>query len=168
MDERDNVHHSEICRTRISVVACHRDEQSHVFNPNCRNEVLLMGIKKVCRCPRAATLDLSDETGMVKHLHSHLTDYGTTYFKDRETLVLLRVEQTGEAPLQRTTYVPLLKRLEADKDFLDKINPKFLKPDDRLLRDRRSPRKASASMSSVSSGKRHLSRRQSKQTTPRK
>ncbi|KAK2171416.1 hypothetical protein NP493_1070g00052, partial [Ridgeia piscesae] len=118
------------------------DEQSHVFNPNCRNEILLMGIKKACHLPRADMLELSDETGMVKHLHSHLKDYGTTHFKDRETLVLLRVEQ--------------------------KINPKFLKPDDRLLKDRKHPRRPSASLSSVTSAKRQPSRRPSKQPTPRK
>ena len=42
------------------------DEQSHVFNPNCRNEVLLMGIKKVCRCPRAGESRITKKAGLNK------------------------------------------------------------------------------------------------------
>lgn len=38
------------------------------------------------------TVDLSDEEGAVKNIHKNLLDYGTRYFEDRESLILLRVE----------------------------------------------------------------------------
>ena len=37
-------------------------------------------------------IDLSDESGVVKNIHKFPADYGTGYFTDRETLILLKVE----------------------------------------------------------------------------
>ena len=36
-------------------------------------------------------VDLSDEDGTVKQMHTNPLDYGTEYVKDREDLILLRV-----------------------------------------------------------------------------
>ena len=40
----------------------------------------------------ADTLDLSDETGHVKYIQKNLMENGKTFFKDRETLILLKLE----------------------------------------------------------------------------
>ena len=36
-------------------------------------------------------IDVSDELGNVKHLRSHLDEYGIVIFKERESLILLKV-----------------------------------------------------------------------------
>ena len=38
------------------------------------------------------SVDLSDEQGSVKNLRINPTDYGTEYFGERETVILLKVE----------------------------------------------------------------------------
>ena len=38
------------------------------------------------------TVELSDENGMVKDLRRHPDEYGVEYLKERETLILLKVE----------------------------------------------------------------------------
>ena len=40
----------------------------------------------------AETVDVSDETGQVKLLHTKLSDYAADSMEDREVLILLRVE----------------------------------------------------------------------------
>ena len=38
------------------------------------------------------TVELSDESGTVKNLRNNLNDYGIDYLKERETLILLKVD----------------------------------------------------------------------------
>ncbi|CAH1778716.1 unnamed protein product, partial [Owenia fusiformis] len=81
-------------------------------------------IRKKCKCSNLDTqhMDLSDEAGAIKNLRNNLNDYGSEYFADRETLILIKVEvsPTGES----WTYVPMLTELQTDQDFLAKLNPK--------------------------------------------
>lgn len=70
------------------------DEQSRLFNANCRNDVLLQHIKKRCDCHREDDVELSDEKGVVKHLREFPYDYGIDHLKERETLILLKVDGT--------------------------------------------------------------------------
>lgn len=67
------------------------DNQSQIFNHNCKNGVLLGHIRQQCGLLPDANIDLSDEKGSVKQLHYNLDDYGTDYLRDREILVLLKV-----------------------------------------------------------------------------
>ena len=40
----------------------------------------------------AEVIDLSDEHGVVKNLRQNLDEYGYDYMKERETVILLRVD----------------------------------------------------------------------------
>ncbi|KAL5008044.1 hypothetical protein ScPMuIL_013625 [Solemya velum] len=72
------------------------------------------------------TIELSDETGAVKNLRNYPYDYGVDYLKEREILVLLKVENAGleETDSDRITFVPLLAGMDDNKEFLDVLNPK--------------------------------------------
>ncbi|XP_069116406.1 uncharacterized protein CXorf65 homolog [Argopecten irradians] len=102
------------------------DQQSRIFNANCRNEVLLHHIKRRCECvEREDIVELSDEKGVVKNLRNFPFDYGSEYLKERETLILLKVDNLPEdQDCDRMVYVPLLIELEHNKEFTDALNPK--------------------------------------------
>lgn len=43
-------------------------------------------------CCFTEVIDLSDEQGVVKNLRQNLDEYGYEYLKERETVILLRVD----------------------------------------------------------------------------
>lgn len=112
------------------------DDQSRLFNINCRNEVLLYQIKKRCKMDHDEIIDLSDEHGVVKNLRQNLDEYGYDYLKERETLILLRVdagepdpvEETESAtpapPVDKTVFIPMLTSLNDNQDFIAALNPR--------------------------------------------
>jgi len=85
-------------------------DQSLLFNPNCKILVLLDDIKKRCKCPDNAIIEVSDTKGEIKHLQEHLDDYATSLLKGRETLILLEIKTNEETKELR--YVPLLKNVK--------------------------------------------------------
>ncbi|KAL3872888.1 hypothetical protein ACJMK2_036069 [Sinanodonta woodiana] len=96
--------------------------QSKIFNINCRNDILLHFIKKGCQCSREDIVDVSDEQGFVKNLRNYPLDYGNDHLKDRETLVLLKVETNGEmddamSTSDMTVFTPMLVGLESNQEF---------------------------------------------------
>nr|XP_022333933.1 uncharacterized protein CXorf65 homolog [Crassostrea virginica] len=106
------------------------DEQARLFNANCRNEVLLQAIKKRCECHREDVVELSDEKGVVKHLRNFPYDYGTDHLKERETLILLKVDGNSFADENesmmgdRLTFIPLLTGMDGNQEFMELINPR--------------------------------------------
>eukprot|EP00105_Crassostrea_gigas_P025454 XP_011446048.1 PREDICTED: uncharacterized protein LOC105341303 [Crassostrea gigas] len=106
------------------------DEQSRLFNANCRNDVLLQHIKKRCDCHREDDVELSDEKGVVKHLREFPYDYGIDHLKERETLILLKVDGSSfgdenESTMgDRLTFIPLLTGMEGNQEFMELINPR--------------------------------------------
>lgn len=106
------------------------DEQSRLFNANCRNDVLLQHIKKRCDCQREDIVELSDEKGVVKHLREFPYDYGIDHLKERETLILLKVDGSSfgdenESTMgDRLTFIPLLTGMEGNQEFMELINPR--------------------------------------------
>ncbi|XP_041354637.1 uncharacterized protein CXorf65 homolog isoform X2 [Gigantopelta aegis] len=100
------------------------DQCSKLVNYNCRNKVLLSHIKKTCLGAKNEVIDLSDENGIVKNLRQHPNDYGTAYFKKRESVILLKVQSiqgTGDQP-EKILFIPMLNSLENDKTFIDTLN----------------------------------------------
>ncbi|KAK3578689.1 hypothetical protein CHS0354_008547 [Potamilus streckersoni] len=113
------------------------DGQSKIFNINCRNDILLHFIKKGCQCSRDDIVDVSDEQGFVKNLRNYPLDYGNDHLKDRETLVLLKVETNGEmddamSTSDKTIFTPMLVGLENNQEFNDNLNPRHDKNLSRL------------------------------------
>ncbi|XP_061193024.1 uncharacterized protein CXorf65 homolog [Saccostrea echinata] len=106
------------------------DEQSRLFNANCRNDVLLQHIKKRCDCQRDDIVELSDEKGVVKHLRNYPYDYGIDHLRERETLILLKVDgnmygdENDSTMGDRLTFIPLLASMEGNQEFMELINPR--------------------------------------------
>lgn len=100
------------------------DDKSEIFNPDCRNVILLHNIKERCDCDIEDTVDLSDETGNVMNLLDNPTDYGKHYLTERAAFILVRVERDIDGDEDKLVYHPLLQGMESDKDFLDRLNPK--------------------------------------------
>lgn len=82
------------------------DCQEALFNPNCMIKVLLEDIKKRCRRNREELIDLSDESGNLKNLLDHKTEYATDLLKARHSFILIRLEKKQGEDL--FTYTPLL------------------------------------------------------------
>lgn len=82
------------------------DCQEALFNPNCIIKVLLEDIKKRCRRNREELIDLSDESGNLKNLLDHKTEYATDLLKARHSFILIRLEKKQGEDL--FTYTPLL------------------------------------------------------------
>ncbi|XP_002732971.2 uncharacterized protein LOC100371097 [Saccoglossus kowalevskii] len=105
------------------------DGKSEIFNPNCRNAILLHNIKERCDCDIEDMVELSDETGNVMHLLTNPADYGKQYLTERTAFILLRVErEDSEGEEERLTYHPLLRGMDTNKDFLERLNPKPVLP----------------------------------------
>ncbi|XP_064600914.1 uncharacterized protein LOC135467084 [Liolophura sinensis] len=106
------------------------EDVSEIYNPDCRNDVLLQHIKSKCKLAGTDdVLELSDERGVVKNLRNYPTDYAAEYLRDREILILLRVDGTSssmseDTEMERSTFVPLLHGLEDNAEFHDTLNPK--------------------------------------------
>ncbi|KAK3093444.1 hypothetical protein FSP39_015787 [Pinctada imbricata] len=104
------------------------DEKSKLFNANCRNDILLKHIKKRCDIHREEIVELSDEKGVVKHLRNYPFDYGIEHLKERETLILLKVDANygdeNESTTDKMIFVPMVSSMENDKEFMELINPK--------------------------------------------
>ncbi|KAJ8044599.1 hypothetical protein HOLleu_07384 [Holothuria leucospilota] len=103
------------------------DDQSALFNPNCRNVNLLRDIKRKCDCNLDDTFDLSDESGEVANLWSHPEDNGKNFLTERGNFILVRVEREDEGDDDKVTYTPMLYGMENEKEFLDRLNPRPVK-----------------------------------------
>ncbi|XP_028401459.1 uncharacterized protein CXorf65 homolog [Dendronephthya gigantea] len=83
------------------------DGEVLVCNPACKTDVLLDDIRKRCSYEKEVMVDLSDESGNLKYLRGHPESYATEFLKDRESLVLIKVDKN---PVDdATTYTPLLE-----------------------------------------------------------
>ncbi|XP_076442906.1 uncharacterized protein CXorf65 homolog [Babylonia areolata] len=94
------------------------ENQTKIFNADCKNEILLENIKMQCDCPHNEAVEVSDEHGVVKNLRNFPTEYGSDFLKGRETLVLLTVQNGADKPV----FTPLLASLRNDPDFNDTLN----------------------------------------------
>lgn len=109
---------------KMFITVRYGDDREQIFNPNCLVKILLQAIKDKCQCERNDILELSDPEGVVKNLHSNLTEYGTEFLSERETLILLRVEKAdNENEEERPLYIPLLDGMDEDEEFIRKLNP---------------------------------------------
>ncbi|CAG2235526.1 unnamed protein product [Mytilus edulis] len=103
------------------------DDQSKIFNANCRNDILLHSIKEKCKCNSNDIVELSDEDGIVKDLRRHPFEYGVDFLKERETLILLKIEglyHENDFDRSRTIYRPMLVGMENNTEFVETLNPK--------------------------------------------
>ncbi|GFR95938.1 hypothetical protein ElyMa_004441600 [Elysia marginata] len=115
------------------VIVRYGDDQKQIFNPNCLNTILLRYIKRRCCCDPQDTVELSDEKGVVKNLRQFPQEYAKAYVKDREVLILIKVENVepcnGKTSVEsnhgssKTTYKPLLSSLVGNSDFMEALNP---------------------------------------------
>lgn len=97
------------------------DGEESIFNPNCRTNILLEDIKRRCNCTKDATVDLSDESGNLKYLANHPMSYATEILKERESLVLIRVEKKSEA--EGDSYTPMLNdMIIVTPQFLERLS----------------------------------------------
>ncbi|VDI11790.1 Hypothetical predicted protein [Mytilus galloprovincialis] len=99
------------------------DDQSKIFNANCRNDILLHSIKEKCKCNSNDIVELSDEDGIVKDLRRHPFEYGVDFLKERETLILLKIEglyHENDFDRSRTIYRPMLVGMENNTEFVGK------------------------------------------------
>lgn len=117
------------------------DDKTELFNPNCKNCLLLSNIKERCDCEDDDFIDLSDESGSLKNLQSHPLDYGTKYLNEREILILVKGEKTEG---DNMTFVPLLEGMETNKAFLERLNPPPPKPEKMRSPTRDSPSRLQA------------------------
>ncbi|XP_074662378.1 uncharacterized protein LOC141914930 [Tubulanus polymorphus] len=101
------------------------DNEFEIFNPNCKNHLLLENIRKRCNCQIHDIVELCDDKGVIKHLRSNPFDYGTNYVTSRENLVLVKVD-TEDNENNRTTYISLLAGKETDTQFMSNLNPKMM------------------------------------------
>ncbi|XP_025103803.1 uncharacterized protein LOC112569927 [Pomacea canaliculata] len=113
------------------------EEQCRIFNAICRNDLLLDSIRSQCQCDQNVVVDLSDERGEVKNLRCFPTSYGSDFLKERETLVLLRVD--NDVHKETPFFTPLLNSLLRDQKFLDAINAQTEAEDSRDHRSRVKP-----------------------------
>lgn len=82
------------------------DGEHLLCNPDCKTDVLLDDIRRRCSYEKGVIVDLSDESGNLKYLRDHPQSYATDFLKDRESLVLIRVDKN---PIdEAVTYTPLL------------------------------------------------------------
>jgi len=89
-----------LAHRRMFITVRFADDKTELFNPNCRNCLLLSNIKERCDCEDDDFIDLSDESGLLKHLQRHPLDYGTKYLNEREILVLVKGEsESRQKPL---------------------------------------------------------------------
>ncbi|CAH3105066.1 unnamed protein product [Porites lobata] len=86
------------------------DCQEALFNPNCMTKVLLEDIKKRCRRGREEIIDLSDESGNLKNLLEHKSEYATEILKARHSFILIRVDKKEGDEI--STYTPLLNDIK--------------------------------------------------------
>ncbi|XP_038065810.1 uncharacterized protein CXorf65 homolog [Patiria miniata] len=99
------------------------EKEEALFNPNCRTLLLLENIKQRCNCAEDVDVDLSDNEGNVKHLLETPLRYANEVLKERETLVLVRVEKNEGN--QKPHYVPLLNDVQAiDAAFMARLSTK--------------------------------------------
>lgn len=103
-------------RKAMFVIIKFGNNQSLLVNPSCAVINLLTSIKR-----RAGfggtnkTIDLSDETGLVKDLDVHKYENATKFLQSHETYVLVQKqllleEQNSAASESQYTYIPLLER----------------------------------------------------------
>ncbi|XP_077990798.1 uncharacterized protein C22orf15-like [Glandiceps talaboti] len=98
------------------------DAEEAIFNPYCRTMLLLENIKQRCRCGEDVEVDLSDNEGNIKYLHSaeSLQKYANEILKEREILILVKVERNEDS--NKPQYVPLLNDDTIDAAFLAKLS----------------------------------------------
>ena len=70
------------------------DDELEIFNANCISVVLLACIKETCGIvDDSTTIDLCDETGLVKNLSSHADEYASNYLAHRGIYILVKVDR---------------------------------------------------------------------------
>ncbi|XP_033114297.1 uncharacterized protein CXorf65-like [Anneissia japonica] len=134
------------------------DNKSELFNPNCKNHILLDNIKQRCCCEDEDKIDLSDETGTVIHLSQHPYDYGKSYLAERGSFILVKLEketiENGEVKEERTFYVPDLQDKKNDAAYLARLNPR---PKSKLIKPKRNVEKSESPRTRASFGRRRNS-----------
>lgn len=125
------------------VVVKYADNKTCIFNPDCKNNIFLHHVKSKCGVALEDVVDVSDESGAVKHLHANPEDYAKDYLHDRETLVLLRVDRVpydeADDGIEEDVYTPLLDGLEENAEFVGQLNPKSAKRRERAKNGRKTP-----------------------------
>ncbi|XP_013406584.1 uncharacterized protein CXorf65 homolog [Lingula anatina] len=147
------------------ITVLYGDNRQQIFNPNCLVKILLHHIKERCHLDKNDVVELSDDQGAVKNLHTNLTEYGTEFLSDREQLILLRVEKDAEGEEDRPLYIPLLDGLEEDEEFIRKLNPNPEPPSTAPKGKRLSKHRGSVVDTDGYKGKKN--KQPAKKTTPR-
>ncbi|XP_033109991.1 uncharacterized protein CXorf65 homolog isoform X2 [Anneissia japonica] len=130
------------------------EREEALFNPNCKTMLLLENIRQRCRLGEDVEVDLADPEGNVKHLIDASLRYANEVLKDRETFVLIKVENDDS---RKPSYIPLLN----DNEFIDAA---FLA---RLsTRDQSSNGSAKGSRKRREGNKSNASKKPPKSTTP--
>ncbi|XP_022328980.1 uncharacterized protein CXorf65 homolog [Crassostrea virginica] len=97
------------------------NNETLLCNPSCAVINLLTNIKRRAGYGNSnVTVDLSDETGLVKELDNHRHDYANKYLTSHETYILVQKElqldnasvDSGSTPNQNYQYKPLLEKFE--------------------------------------------------------
>ncbi|XP_046852055.1 uncharacterized protein CXorf65 homolog [Xenia sp. Carnegie-2017] len=92
---------------QMFVTVKYGDGEELLCNLECKTNVLLDDIRRRCSYGKEVMVDLSDENGNLKYLRGHPESYATEFLKNRESLVLVRVNKN---PINDTiTYSPLLE-----------------------------------------------------------
>ncbi|KAL8601615.1 hypothetical protein ACOMHN_003881 [Nucella lapillus] len=115
-----------LCPSDSTLNICHlnsqsavkTEDQTKIFNADCKNEILLENIKLHCECSDNEVVEVSDERGVVKNLRNFPLEYGSDFLKARETLILLTVQNVLDKPV----FTPLLASLRIDPDFNETLN----------------------------------------------
>ncbi|KAK6182561.1 hypothetical protein SNE40_010215 [Patella caerulea] len=143
---------------------------SIIFNANCKNDILLHYIKRKCQCSDNDMIELSDERGQVKNIRNNRDQYGTKFIKDRENVILLKIDDSiPVTDPKKTKYIPMLVEMQENKAFMDAVNYGKMGEDPNLRRrsssvgpdhdDQPTPR--TKSKTSVSNKRKSIGRRQS-------
>ncbi|XP_028408127.1 uncharacterized protein CXorf65 homolog [Dendronephthya gigantea] len=76
------------------IVVLFGDSQQELFNPNCKNILLIENIKKRCNCKEKDTIDLAEESGAVKSMNERPSEqFASEYLEYRRTYILVEVKR---------------------------------------------------------------------------
>ncbi|XP_025103693.1 uncharacterized protein CXorf65-like [Pomacea canaliculata] len=103
------------------IIVKYGQNETLLCNPSCAVINLLTSIKRRTGFGNTnLILDLSDETGLIKELDIHKTEYATNYLASHATYILVQKDVTPEVDssdsrsttptVQQYTYKPLLER----------------------------------------------------------
>ncbi|XP_035691127.1 uncharacterized protein LOC118426019 [Branchiostoma floridae] len=103
------------------------DNQTEIFNPHCKSQLLLKCIKQKCRCElldHDAVIDLADDQGNVKNLSESQTisTYANDVLEPRGVYFLIKVIKS-EVENEPTRYEPIISNTEKNCPGLsDRLN----------------------------------------------